>query len=321
VEKETISGDLKPNEVLVRMDFAPVNPADLNIIEGTYGTRPKLPAVAGLEGVGTVQAVGSAVKDIKEKDRVIPAQPGFGGSGTWRTHALATEDQLIKIASDIPIEYAAAISVNPATAYRLLTDFGDLKPGDTVIQNGGNSMVGRCVVQIAKARGIRTVSVVRQSYKVSPEEQINHLKQLGGDIVVNDKFVRSHDFKELFSDIGRPKLALNCIGGDTATEIARSLADGGTLVTYGAMSKRPVILPNSLFIFRNITHKGFWLTKWVQEHSKEERQAMINELVKLVQDKKLKMYLEAFKLSHLEECLVRNAIPFRDRKFLLELQK
>lgn len=78
MEQESISGDLKPNEVLVRMEVAPINPADINVIEGAYGTRPQLPAIAGLEGVGTIQAVGSGVKSFQVDDRVIPAQPGFG---------------------------------------------------------------------------------------------------------------------------------------------------------------------------------------------------------------------------------------------------
>lgn len=315
VVKEKISGDLKPNEVIVRLEVAPINPADLNIVEGTYGTKPTLPAYAGLEGAGTIQAVGSDVKDLKVNDRVIPAQPGFG---TWRSHAKATEDQLLKVASDIPIQYTASLGVNPATAYRLLNDFVSLSKGDTIIQNGANSMVGQSVIQIARARGIRTINVVRE--RKDSDRVVVELKELGGDIVVTDKYIRTPDFKSLLEG-SRPKLALNCIGGESATEIARSLADGGTLVTYGAMSKQPVVLPNSLFIFRNITHKGFWLTKWVKEHSKEERAAMISELTELVRNKKLKIFVETFKLKHFEQALERNGIPFRERKYLLELQE
>jgi len=305
---------LKPNEVLVRLEAAPINPADLNIIEGAYGTRPTLPAIAGLEGVGTIQAVGSAVKGLQVKDRVIPAQPGFG---TWRTDAVVPEEQLQKISKDIPLHYAATLSVNPATAYRLLADFQKLQQGDTIIQNGANSMVGQSVIQIAKARGIRTINVVRE--RNGHADVVSHLKSLGGDIVVTDKYIRTPDYKRLISDIPKPKLALNCVGGDVAAEIARNLADGGTLVTYGAMARQPVALPNSLLIFRDIAHKGFWLTKWVKEHSKVEREAMINDLVKLVSDQKLRLYVEAYKLSDFEQAMKRNIEPYRGRKFVLEL--
>jgi trans-2-enoyl-CoA reductase len=57
---------------------APINPADLNMIEGVYGVKPKLPAIGGNEGVGTIIGVGSAVKGLSVNDNVIPATPGLG---------------------------------------------------------------------------------------------------------------------------------------------------------------------------------------------------------------------------------------------------
>lgn len=188
----------------------------------------------------------------------------------------------MKISKDIPINYAGTLSVNPATAYRLLKDFAKLEKGliiykslmylyyflhtgDTIIQNGANSMVGQAVIQLAKSWGINTINVVRE--RTGHAEVVSELKALGGTVVVTDKYLRTPDFKYTTSTISKPKLAFNCVGGDVATEIARNLADGGTLVTYGAMGRQPVALPNSLLIFRNISHKGFWLTKWVKEHS------------------------------------------------------
>lgn len=316
IEQETISGDLKSNEVLVRMEAAPINPADINIIEGAYGTRSQLPAIPGLEGVGTILAVGSDVKSFQVNDRVIPTQPEFG---TWRTHAVAPEDQLMKVSKDIPLSYAATLSVNPATAFRLLKDFAKLEKGDTIIQNGSNSMVGQAVIQIAKVWGINTINVVRE--RVGHEDVVSQLKALGGTVVVTDKYLRTPDFKYTVSTLSKPKVAFNCVGGDVATEIARNLEDGGTLVTYGAMGRQPVALPNSLLIFRNISHRGFWLTKWVKEHSKEERAAMLKELEQLVSAKQLLLYTEAYRLSDFEEGIRRNALPFRERKFVWELQK
>ncbi len=76
---ETIElADPKDNEVLVKFKAAPINPADLNQIQGVYGSQPRLPAVAGNEGVAVVEKVGSGVKGLAVGDRVIPAAPGFG---------------------------------------------------------------------------------------------------------------------------------------------------------------------------------------------------------------------------------------------------
>lgn len=66
------------NEVKVKMLFAPINPADLNMVQGSYPTQPPLPAVAGNEGVAQVVEVGPAAKNLKVGDLVLPINQGFG---------------------------------------------------------------------------------------------------------------------------------------------------------------------------------------------------------------------------------------------------
>lgn len=83
-------------------------------------------------------------------------------AGTWRSSVKVNADSVMRIASDIPVAYAATISVNPSTAYRLLSDFATLRPGDYIIQNGANSMVGLAVIQMARERGIKTINVIRR---------------------------------------------------------------------------------------------------------------------------------------------------------------
>ena len=82
-------------------------------------------------------------------------------TGTWREEAKAAETDVDRIPNDIPVGYAACLGVNPCTAYRLLRDFGNLQPGDYIIQNAANSMVGVAVVQLANMMGIKTINVVR----------------------------------------------------------------------------------------------------------------------------------------------------------------
>lgn len=125
----------------------------------------------------------------------------------------------------------------------------------------------------------------------------------------------------LLSDLPKPKLALNCIGGPSATTIARLLADNGTMVTYGGMSRKPIQLPTSLLIFKNISVKGFWLTDWVKRHSVAERTAMIGKVVELVRNKKLRLWMERHALSDFPAALEAVQKPFRDRKIVLMLDK
>lgn len=82
--------------------------------------------------------------------------PSVTASGTWRPIANLKEEQLFKLNSKLPIQNAAIMNTNPATAYFMLTTFTDLKPGDCIIQNGATSAVGIYVMQMCKLFGVNT---------------------------------------------------------------------------------------------------------------------------------------------------------------------
>lgn len=81
-------------KVSVKWLLAPVNPADINTIQGKYPSKPPLPAIPGNEGVGEIIAIGSNVKYLNIGDRVIPNGTHLG---TWRTHANYTVEELLKV--------------------------------------------------------------------------------------------------------------------------------------------------------------------------------------------------------------------------------
>jgi trans-2-enoyl-CoA reductase len=159
---------------------------------GVYPIKPQLPAIGGNEGVAVVEEVGSAVTDLRVGDWVLPTTPGFG---TWRTHAVHAADEFTRVANDIPPEYAATLTVNPATAYRMLKDFADLRAGDTVVQNGATSAVGRSVIQIAHARGINTINIVRDRPNLAETEAA--LKAIGATHVVTEEFARTPAMRDI----------------------------------------------------------------------------------------------------------------------------
>ncbi|XP_029535848.1 enoyl-[acyl-carrier-protein] reductase, mitochondrial isoform X2 [Oncorhynchus nerka] len=270
--------------VLVKLLAAPINPSDINMIQGSYAILPDLPAVGGNEGVGQILEVGSQVKALRPGDWVIPRDAGLG---TWRTAAVLAENDVISLPNDIPLFSAATLGVNPCTAFRMLSDFEELKPGDTVIQNAANSGVGQAVIQIAAARGIQTINVVRDRPDLT--QLIDRLKAMGASHVIKEETLRRHEMKELFKTCPRPKLALNGVGGKSATELLRHLQVGGSMVTYGGMAKQPVTVPVSALIFKNVKVKGFWVTQWKRTHSQDEGalRGMLDELCSLIRQGKL----------------------------------
>ncbi|XP_028836494.1 enoyl-[acyl-carrier-protein] reductase, mitochondrial [Denticeps clupeoides] len=179
------------------------------------------------------------------------------------------------------------LGVNPCTALRMLSDFEDLKPGDSVIQNAANSGVGQAVIQIAAAKGVQSINVVRD--RLDFQQLSNRLMEMGATHVFKDEMLRRPEMKELFKVCPRPKLALNGVGGKSATELLRHLQSRGTMVTYGGMAKQPVSVPVSALIFKDVKVQGFWVTRWKKNHSKDERalRGMLDELCSLICEGKL----------------------------------
>ncbi|XP_045136659.1 enoyl-[acyl-carrier-protein] reductase, mitochondrial-like [Portunus trituberculatus] len=282
VMKETTLPVPTGNQVLMKMLAAPVNPADINTIQGVYAVQPSLPSIPGNEGVGEVMAVGDECGEILQPgDWVIPR---VNAMGTWRTHIVAPHTDLIKVPSNADMVTAATIAVNPGTAYRMLKDFVPMSSGDTVIQNGANSAVGQAVIQIAAALGINTINVVRNRPNI--HQLKDYLTRLGATVVVTEEELRK---SESVKALPPPRLALNCVSGRSGTEILRQLAHGGVMVTYGGMSRQPVIGPVGSLIFSDVTLRGFWMTRWNKEHFNDsERQQMVDDLFQLAQSGKLK---------------------------------
>jgi NADPH:quinone reductase-like Zn-dependent oxidoreductase len=237
-----------PNQVLIGIEFSPVNPSDLLVARGIYAVRPALPSVIGNEGVGRVLAVGPGVKNVKVGDRVLAPLSSF----TWRERMLTSADGLFALPPDADPQQLSMLAINPPTAALLLSEYVDLKPGEWVVQNSANSAVGRWVIAFAKARGLKTVNIVRRP------ELVAELKAIGGDVVVVDSPDVS---KEIKAAIGKAeiRLALDGVSGPASGVLASTLSPHGTLVSYAAMSSKPISISPLDVIFKPLTVRGFWL--------------------------------------------------------------
>ncbi|KAJ2686413.1 mitochondrial 2-enoyl thioester reductase [Coemansia spiralis] len=279
---------------------APVNPSDLNQIEGTYPVRGRFSdevlgrdecsrervAVGGNEGVGVVEAVGSGVSDLRVGDWVVPRRAGE--YGTWCTRTVVGRSALVEVPAGwrlgVDSLTVGSMKVNPCSAFRLLRDYAQLAPGDWIIQNGANSGVGRAVIQMARLMGVHTINVVRDR---SPEEyeSLDHeLSALGADLVVRDSDLGAEWFKKRAREAGPLKLGLNCVGGRMALAMTKHLGEGATLVSYGGMSRQPVVLPTSLLLFRDVRACGFWMNKWYENCTPGERDAMWRDVLAMARD-------------------------------------
>jgi trans-2-enoyl-CoA reductase len=298
------------NQVVVRMIAAPINPADLNAIEGKYPIRPQLPATPGMEGAGTVVELGSAVQEPKIGTLVILPH----GLGTWRDACAVSADKLVPVLDGIDPVQAAMLKINPVTAWRMLRDFVPLQRGDWFIQNAANSGAGRAVIQIAGELGYKSVNVVRRP------EIVDELRGEGADVVLVDG-------ESLREDVAREtqgapiRLALNAVGGESAIRMAKTVAAEGTIVTYGAMSLEPMCIPNGMLIFKNLRFTGFWVNKWYDGATAEERAETFAPLFEMARRGLLHSKTEkTYSLAQAQTAIAHAAQAKRDGKIVFRFE-
>ncbi|MFO1273971.1 MAG: zinc-dependent alcohol dehydrogenase family protein [Rubrivivax sp.] len=292
---------------LVAVLAAPINPSDVLMLTGGYGMLPPLPAVGGSEGVGRVVEVGPDVAGLKPGQCVLlPA-----GSGTWSSHLLADARRLVPLPEGADPLQMAMLTVNPATAALLLSEFVPLAAGDWVIQNVANSGVGGYLVQLAKARGLRTVNVVRR------EGAVAAVKALGADVVLVDGDDLAKRVREATG--GAPlRLGIDAVGGHATDRLARCLSEGGTLVNYGLMSGEPCVISAEAFVFKDVTLRGFWLAKWFGKAPRETQRALYAELTRALAAGELKARVHAtYPVERIREAVAAAAAGERDGKILV----
>lgn len=268
-------------QVRVKLLAATINPSDYGMIGGSYGRLRELPAVAGREGVGVVDALGQGVTSVG-----VGARVRFPEEGAWQEYACVAAEDLLLVHGAVPVEQAAISFINPPTAYCLLTKIIDLPKGSWVVQNAGNSAVGISVIQIAKALGLKTISQVRR------EELIEPLKAIGADQVVIEGSGWPKRVQEMTG--GEPvRLALNSIGGESAVDQIKALGEGGTQVTFGGMVGDPIRFPTRFLIFNDVRLVGFWWDKWSKALGPKGLSEVMRAVYGMMADGRLQLPIEA----------------------------
>jgi mitochondrial enoyl-[acyl-carrier protein] reductase / trans-2-enoyl-CoA reductase len=298
------------DEAVVEMRAAPINPADLNAIEGKYPGRREVPAVPGFEGAGVVVDLGAAVKGLTNGALVILPH----SIGTWRDAVAVKADDLVIVPAGIEPVHAAMLKINPMTAWRLLHDYVNLARGEWLIQNAANSAAGRALIQIARELSYKTVNVVRRN------DLIDELRAEGGDVVLVDGENLREEVKNATG--GAPiRLGLNAVGGDSALRLANCLAPESTLVTFGAMSLQPLKIPNGLLIFKDLRFRGIWINKWYDNATMQERMDAFRPLFEMAKRGLLKTKVEkAYPLSEAKAAVAHAAQGKRSGKIIFEFE-
>jgi NADPH:quinone reductase-like Zn-dependent oxidoreductase len=229
-------------------------------------------------------------------------------SQTWREKMIVPASSLFPLPDGDPQQFSM-LSGNPPTAALILTEYIQLKPGDWVVQNSANSGVGRSLIAIAKARGLRTINFVRR------HALLKELQVAGGDIVLVDEPGAAEEALRQVGD-GSVRLGVDAIGGAATATLVHTLSSGGVLVAYAAASGEPMSVNALQLIFKQLQVQGFFLGYF--DYEKKVLPAM-RATAPLVASGALHVPVTAiYPLSRIREAV---AHLLRGGKILLEVQK
>ena len=295
-----------PGEVVFDVLAFPINPADISFCRGSYRLRPPLPATPGAECVGRVAAIGAGVAQVRPGDLVVNMQ-----RENWAQRRRIRSEDAILVPAGLDLAQAAMLRINPATALLLLEDHVALKPGDWVIQDVANSAVGRHLIVLAKARGVKTVNVVRR------DDVAAELRDLGADVVLNDGPDLAERARAAIG--GAPiKLGIDAVSGDACRRIADSVADGGVVVSYGSMSGEDPAIGRAALNMRGVSLTGFNLGRGLAKRTPAQVREIYADLAVKIRDGVLKAPVDSrYPIEDIKAALVRAQQGGRNGKVLV----
>ncbi|MBW4593188.1 MAG: NADP-dependent oxidoreductase [Brasilonema angustatum HA4187-MV1] len=209
----------QPNEVLIRVQAAGVNPLDWKIRSGYMKEvfPIPMPYTPGMDVAGIVEAIGADVKAFQVGQAVY----GELNMGAYAEFATASQDAIALKPQTLDFVQAASVPMVAMTAYQALFDYADLKPGQTVLIHAASGGVGMFAVQFAKWKGAHVIGTTSAA-------NTEFVQSLGADQVIDYK---STSFEQVVKNVD---VVLDTLGGDTQARSYSVLKPGGILVSTPA---------------------------------------------------------------------------------------
>ena len=296
-----------PGQALVRVLLSPIHNHDLWTVRGSYGFKPEMPARAGTEAVGVVEALGDGVEHLEVGQRVATG----GSFGAWAELVVAPAAGLVPVPDAISDEAASQLVSMPFSAIALL-DVLDVSEGDWIVQNAANGAVGRLVAQLAASRGVRVLGLVRRA------DGVTELAEQGiGDVVATDDDGWRDRVRDIVGDA--PVVAwVDPVGGPATGDVVSLLAEDGVLVVFGAMASPTLEISSGDVIFKQVVVKGFWGSKVFPAMDADKRARLMGELVSGIASGTLTLPVErVYGLDEIADAARASAEPGRRGKILL----
>jgi NADPH2:quinone reductase len=253
-------------QVLVRVEAAGVNFADTVMRHGL--TRTPFPLIPGLEGAGTVEAVGPGVVGARPGDRIAWAPvKGAAALGSYAELAVIDEAQSLPLPDEIGFELAAALPLQGLTAHYLATEQHPVGPGTVVLVHAAAGGTGRLVVQWCHHLGATVLATV------STDAKAVVARAAGADHVIR---YDEQDFvaETLRLTEGRgADYIVDGVGATTFTNDLRAVAERGRIVVFGMASGPPAPFAPLELMSRSVVVAGGSMTMFLRDRDEVLRKA------------------------------------------------
>jgi NADPH:quinone reductase-like Zn-dependent oxidoreductase len=248
-------------------------------IYGHYAHRIALPQIAGYEGVAEICEVAQGVNASLLGQRILPLR----GEGTWQQLITLPAANAILIPDEISDIAAAQLYINPLTAWLICDEEFKLKAGDMLIVNAANSAIAKIFAQLSQLIGVKMIAVVRRPQPA--------LLDLGAWAVIDSSKETVLEQVLNLSEGKGADYAIDLIGGQQGTELARSLAEHGQFLVLGLLSGQTVDWPY-IYTYLNIKSGMFHLRMWNAKVSKDQWHRGLNHVIAMVKNKQLVLQAE-----------------------------
>ena len=266
-----------PSDVLIKVGAASVNFPDVLMLSAGYQHKPELPFIPGMEGAGTISAIGAEVKNWRVGDKVIfGVRPGSTSGGAFADYVrVPASGNLMRLPSGWSDAEGAAFRVGATTAYHSLVHRAQLTPREVLLVHGASGGVGLAAVQLGKHLGARVIATG------SDDARLAVVSENGADLVVN---YRTADFVAIvkaMTDGHGADVIYDPVGGEVLKKSLRAAAYGARLLVVGFTSGGPTKIMSNHVLIKGLSILGVRAGETVRRLSPELGQEYADELPRL----------------------------------------
>ncbi len=299
-----------PGEVLVKINYAPVNPSDLSLLQGTFATKPDYPLIPGIEGSGIVVKSGKGLIGKLRKGKRVACTSSRMRGGTWAEYMVTSAFRVIPLGKHISDEQGSMLLVNPLTAHAFI-ELAKKHDAETIVNNAAASSLGRMLIHLCKMNGLTLINIVKR------ESQIKLLKEAGAKYILASESADFEKELEFCSDRLNANLFFDAVGGEQTEILLKVSPPGSTVISYAKLSEQDINIDPRILIQQDKKLEGFYLGSYTAGKSVLQNLKTINSVKKVLSgDTKIKVS-KSYDFSDINEALEQYRSNMSEGKVLL----